>query len=119
MTLGKDDELDSAIRGAGAAQLQVFRDQFSDDIEAIQTKARVWENVKDAMIEFGGARDSIRKIYCDMGPEFKKACIKAIESLRQDGSEQGQLLRIHAVQVEVRDWDSGIRQASEGDSRRS
>ena len=55
-------------------QLQVFKDTFSDDIEAFQTSQRDWRTIRDCIIEFGGKRDAIDRVYSDRAKEIRKAC---------------------------------------------
>ena len=54
LTIGQDGMIEVADESAGAIQLQVFKDEATEDVEAIQTQSRHWKNVRDAIVEFGG-----------------------------------------------------------------
>ena len=73
LNIGADGGLEAVDESAQAIMLQVFKDEHSSDIEAYQTPSKHWRQVRDAMIEFGGSREGILKIYSDRAPEFKKA----------------------------------------------
>ena len=55
-------------------QMQVFMDQKTRDIEAFETKQRDWRTIRDCIVEFGGTRHAIDRIYSDRAREFRKAC---------------------------------------------